>query len=389
MSNIRHNWTKEEILEIYNKPMMELLYEAATIHRLHHDPNTVQVSTLLSIKTGGCSEDCGYCPQAARYHTDIEGNDLMTVNHVKAQALRAKAAGSSRVCMGAAWRNVKDGPEFDQVLEMVRTINKLDMEVCCTLGMVTENQAKRLAEAGLYAYNHNLDSSEEYYKEVISTRGFEDRLETIENVRKTNVTVCSGGIIGMGESVEDRAGMLVALSTLNPQPESVPINALVAVEGTPLEDEKPVEIWEMIRMVATTRIVMPETQVRLSAGRTSMSREGQAMCFFAGANSIFAGDKLLTTPNPDVNEDMKMFKLLGLNPQKPFTKKVQPLTVEAEDSQYQSLGEKPKWSRPGHTIERNEIAKQKGKEKKIKNQIDEIINGDEVKQEVKAENTVK
>jgi biotin synthase len=236
---------------------------------------------------------------------------------------------------------------------MVRTINKLDMEVCCTLGMLTENQAKRLAEAGLYAYNHNLDTSEEYYKEVISTRGFEDRLQTIDNVRKTNVTVCSGGIIGMGETIEDRAGMLVALSTLNPQPESVPINALVAVEGTPMEDEKPVEIWEMIRMVATTRIVMPETQVRLSAGRTNMNREGQALCFFAGANSIFAGDKLLTTPNPDVNEDMKMFELLGLVPQKPFIKIMQPQTVEAEDSQYQTLGEKPKWSRPGHAIERN------------------------------------
>lgn len=361
MNNIRHNWTKEEIIAIYNKPMMELLYEAATVHRLHHDPNTVQVSTLLSIKTGGCPEDCGYCPQAARYHTDIEGNDLMSVSQVKAQALRAKSSGSSRVCMGAAWRNVKDGPEFDQVLEMVRTINKLDMEVCCTLGMVTENQAKRLAEAGLYAYNHNLDSSEEYYKEVISTRGYEDRLETIDNVRKTNVTVCSGGIIGMGESVADRAGMVAALATLNPQPESVPINALVAVDGTPLENEKPVEIWEMIRMVATTRIVMPETQVRLSAGRTSMSREGQAMCFFAGANSIFAGDKLLTTPNPDVNEDMKMFEMLGLNPQKPFTKKVQPQTVEAKDSEYESLGEKPKWSRPDHKIDRNEEAKEKMK----------------------------
>lgn len=332
---------------------MDLLYEAASVHRVHHDPNVVQVSTLLSIKTGGCPEDCGYCPQAARYHTDIEGNDLMTVNQVKAQALRAKASGSSRVCMGAAWRNVKDGPEFDQVLEMVRTINKLDMEVCCTLGMLTENQAHRLAEAGLYAYNHNLDTSEEYYKEVISTRGFEDRLQTIDNVRKTNVTVCSGGIIGMGESIEDRAGMLVALASLNPQPESVPINALVAVDGTPMEDEKPVEIWEMIRMVATTRIVMPETQVRLSAGRTQMSREGQAMCFFAGANSIFAGDKLLTTPNPDVNEDMKMFEMLGLSAQKPFIKKMQPETVEAEDSAYESLGEKPKWSRPGHKIERN------------------------------------
>lgn len=353
MSNTRHNWTRDEIVAIYNKPLMDLLFEAASIHRQYHDPNVVQVSTLLSIKTGGCPEDCGYCPQAARYHTGVEGNDLMSVQQVKAQALRAKAGGSSRVCMGAAWRNVKDGPEFDQVLEMVRTINKLDMEVCCTLGMLTETQAKRLAEAGLYAYNHNLDTSEEYYKEVISTRGYEDRLTTIENVRKTNVTVCSGGIIGMGERLEDRAGMLVALASLNPQPESVPINALVAVEGTPMEDEKPVEIWEMIRMVATTRIVMPETQVRLSAGRTNMSREGQAMCFFAGANSIFAGDKLLTTPNPDVNEDMKMFEMLGLTPQKPFIKLMQPETVEAEDSQYQPLGEKPKWTRPAHTIERN------------------------------------
>jgi len=359
MSGMRHNWTKEEILDIYNKPMMELLYEAATIHRNFHDPNTVQVSTLLSIKTGGCPEDCGYCPQAARYHTDVKGNDLMSVQQVKAQALRAKAGGSSRVCMGAAWRNVKDGPEFDNVLEMVRTINKLDMEVCCTLGMITENQAQRLAEAGLYAYNHNLDSSEEYYKEVISTRGYEDRLETISNVRKTNVTVCSGGIIGMGEAEADRAGMLVALSTLDPQPESVPINALVAVDGTPLEDQTPVPIWDMIRMVATTRIVMPQTQVRLSAGRTSMTREGQAMCFFAGANSIFAGDKLLTTPNPDVAEDMKMFELLGLNPQKPFVKKSQPETVEASDSKIESKGEKPKWTRPEHKIERNLEAQKK------------------------------
>lgn len=357
MSTIKHDWTKQEILDIYNKPLMELLYEAATIHRENHDPNTVQVSTLLSIKTGGCPEDCGYCPQAARYHTDIEGNDLMTVSHVKAQALRAKASGSSRVCMGAAWRNVKDGPEFDQVLEMVRTINKLDMEVCCTLGMITENQANRLAEAGLYAYNHNLDTSEDYYKDVISTRAFQDRLDTIDNVRKSNVTVCSGGIIGMGEALEDRAGMLVALTSLNPQPESVPINALVAVEGTPMEDIEPIAIWDMIRMVATTRIVMPETQVRLSAGRTEMTREGQAMCFFAGANSIFAGDKLLTTPNPDVNDDMEMFKLLGLNPQKPFIKVSQPKTVEAVDSEILPLGEKPKWTRPEHKIERNEEAK--------------------------------
>lgn len=352
----RHTWTRAEILDIYNKPLMELLYEAATVHRTYHDPNTVQVSTLLSIKTGGCPEDCGYCPQAARYHTNVEGNDLMTVQQVKAQALRARASGSSRVCMGAAWRNVKDGPEFDLVLEMVRTINKLDMEVCCTLGMITENQAKRLAEAGLYAYNHNLDTSEDYYKDIISTRAYQDRLETIENVRKSKVTVCSGGIIGMGELLEDRAGMLLALSTLNPQPESVPINALVAVAGTPMEDMDPIPIWDMIRMVATTRIVMPGTQVRLSAGRTQMTREGQALCFFAGANSIFAGDKLLTTPNPDVAEDMEMFKLLGLTAQEPFIKMPQPKTIEASESQLVSLGEKPKWSRPDHSIVRNETA---------------------------------
>jgi len=224
-----------------------------------------------------------------------------------------------------------------------------------------ENQAHRLAEAGLYAYNHNLDTSEDYYKDVISTRAFEDRLDTISNVRKTNVTVCSGGIIGMGEAVPDRAGMLVALAKLDPQPESTPINALVAVPGTPMEDIEPISIWEMIRMVATTRIVLPQTQVRLSAGRTDMSREGQAMCFFAGANSIFAGDKLLTTPNPDVNEDMKMFDLLGLTPMKPFVKKAQPETVEAADSKLQAKGEKPKWSRPGHTIDRNEAAKLAGK----------------------------
>ena len=361
MSTTRHDWTKEEIISIYNKPLMELLYEAATIHREHHDPNVVQISTLISLKTGGCSEDCGYCPQAKRYHTNIETNPFMTVEDVKVQAEKAKEGGSSRVCMGAAWRNVKDGPEFDQVLEMVRTINKMDMEVCCTLGMITENQAQRLSEAGLYAYNHNIDSSEEYYKEVISTRAFEDRLQTIENVRKTNITVCSGGIIGMGENVEDRAGMLVALSTLDPQPESVPINALVPVEGTPLESEKSVEIWEMIRMVATTRIVMPETQVRLSAGRINWSREGQAMCFFAGANSIFSGDKLLTTPNNDLNEDMKMFELLGLKNQAPFAKVSQRESVEAADSKFAPLGEKPKWSRPGHKIERNLEATVKGR----------------------------
>ena len=363
MSEIRNNWTKEEVLEVYNKPLMDLLYEAARIHREHHDPNTVQVSTLLSIKTGGCPEDCGYCPQAARYHTDIEGNDLMSVSQVKAQALRAKASGSSRVCMGAAWRNVKDGPEFDQVLEMVRTINKLDMEVCCTLGMLTENQASRLAEAGLYAYNHNLDTSEDYYKDVISTRAFEDRMETIGNVRKTNVTVCSGGIIGMGESLEDRAGMLVALGTLNPQPESVPINALVAVEGTPLEDQQPIPIWDMVRMIATTRIVMPGSVVRLSAGRTQMSAEGQALCFLAGAGSIFLGDKLLTTPNPDALEDLELFKQLGLKPRPAYANGKKPARSASSEP------EKPasvKWQRPDRTIERNEAYKQLAKEKRQK-----------------------
>ena len=322
MSITRHNWTKDEIIAIYNTPMMDLLFEAATIHREHHDPNVVQVSTLLSIKTGGCSEDCGYCPQAARYNTSVEGNDLMSVSQVKAQALTAKSGGSSRVCMGAAWRNVKDGPEFDQVLEMVRTINKLDMEVCCTLGMITENQAQRLAEAGLYAYNHNIDTSEENYKNIISTRTFEDRIGTIKNVRKAGLTVCSGGIIGMGEKVEDRVGMLYTLSLLRPQPESVPINALVAVEGTPMADQPPVPIWDMVRMIATARIVLPRTAVRLSAGRLNMSMEGQALCFMAGANSIFAGEKLLTTPNPLYNQDMEMFKILGLSNKQAFADKL-------------------------------------------------------------------
>lgn len=361
MNKIKHNWTQQQILDIYNLPLMELMYKAATVHREFHDPSTIQVSTLVSIKTGGCPEDCGYCPQAARYHTNVTGHDLMTVQEVKNKAIEAKQSGSSRVCMGAAWRNVKDGPEFDQVLEMVRTINKMEMEVCCTLGMITENQAQRLAEAGLYAYNHNLDSSEDYYKEVISTREFEDRLKTIENVRKTNVTVCSGGIIGMGESAQDRAGMLVALSTLNPQPESVPINALVAIEGTPMADQKPVPIWDMVRMVATTRIIMPETQVRLSAGRSEMSQEGQAMCFFAGANSIFAGNKLLTTPNPEADKDKQLFAALGLNPQKPFLKNVHPQTVEACDSNFHDQGEKPKWSRPKHVIAKNKLAQAQGR----------------------------
>lgn len=360
MSTAQTKYSKEEILAIYNKPLLELVYEAATVHRQHHNPREVQVSTLLSIKTGGCAEDCAYCPQAARYHTNIKTNDLMTVDQVKEAAMNAKAAGSSRLCMGAAWRNVKDNGDFDQVLEMVRTVNELNMEVCCTLGMLTENQAKRLADAGLYAYNHNIDTSEDHYKEIISTRSFDDRIQTISNARKAGVTVCSGGIIGMGESVEDRVGMLYTLSNLEPQPESVPINALVPVEGTPLEDAQSASIWEMVRMVATTRIVMPKTAVRLSAGRLQMSMEGQALCFMAGANSIFAGDKLLTTPNPEFNQDMHMFNILGLVPKEPFKDGKKP-EIKESYKEHPETAEKVKWSRPGHVIEKNKAAEEKAK----------------------------
>jgi biotin synthase len=329
MSNIPKSWTKESILEVYNTPLLELIYRAATVHREHHEPGVVQVSTLLSIKTGGCPEDCSYCPQAARYHTNVDVHKLMPVEEVEAAAQKAKEAGASRLCMGAAWREVRDNRDFDKVLDMVKVVNSKGLEVCCTLGMLTESQAQRLAEAGLYAYNHNLDTSEENYNNIITTRNYDDRLNTIKNVRKAGVSVCSGGIIGMGESVADRIGMLYTLSLLNPQPESVPINALVAVEGTPLEDQPPVPIWDMVRMIATTRIVMPNTMVRLSAGRTAMSMEGQALCFMAGANSIFAGDKLLTTPNPEFSEDMEMFRILGLKPQEAFAKT--PATVAATE----------------------------------------------------------
>lgn len=355
-------WTKEEIYEIYQKPLLELVYEAATLHRHFNNPNEVQISTLLSIKTGGCSEDCGYCPQASRYSTDIDKNDLMTVNQVKASALRAKESGSSRLCMGAAWRNVKDDEDFDQVLEMVETVNGVGLEVCCTLGMLTENQAKKLANAGLYAYNHNIDTSEEYYKEVISTRGYEDRLKTIDNVRKTGVTVCSGGIIGMGEEWKDRCDMLYTLSLLDPQPESVPINALVSVDGTPLEEQEPISSWEMIRMVATARLILPNSVVRLSAGRTTMNKETQAMCFMAGASSIFAGDKLLTTPNPDIDKDMVMFKELGLIPKAPIKK-------NKENHEVADKSERVRWSRPGHDIDRNIKATEKAKEIKKQERV--------------------
>lgn len=314
-------WTKEEILEVYNTPLLELIYRAADVHRQHHKAGEVQVSSLLSVKTGGCPEDCAYCPQAARYHTEVKVHKLMDVEEVSACAENARAGGASRMCLGAAWREVRDNRDFDKVLDMVRTINAKGLEVCATLGMVTEEQAHKLAEAGLYAYNHNIDTSAENYNNIISTRNFSDRLDTIHNVRKAGLTVCSGGIIGMGESVEDRVGMLHTLSILRPQPESVPINALVAVEGTPLENQPPVPIWDMVRMIATARIVLPKTAVRLSAGRLTMSMEGQALCFLAGANSIFAGEKLLTTPNPKYNEDLEMFKVLGLSPKRAFADK--------------------------------------------------------------------
>lgn len=310
--------TQASLLALYNKPLLELVFEAATIHRQFHDPREVQMSSLLSIKTGGCPEDCGYCPQAARYHTGLTAHKLMAVEDVVDQAKNAKANGSSRLCMGAAWREVRDNRDFDKVVEMVQAVNDLDMEVCCTLGMLNEQQAKRLKDAGLFAYNHNLDSSRDFYKDIISTREYDQRLETIENARKAGITVCSGGIIGMGEAVEDRIGMLMSYMEMENPPESIPINALVAVEGTPLENQKPIEQWEMIRMVATTRIAFPKSVVRLSAGRTKMSMEAQGLCFLAGAGSIFAGDKLLTTPNPEFNEDQEMFKILGLVPREAF-----------------------------------------------------------------------
>jgi biotin synthase len=276
------------------------------------------VSSLISIKTGGCSEDCGYCPQAARYNTGVDVHKLMDVDQVVSAAKNAQAGGASRLCMGAAWREVRDNRDFDKVIDMVREVNSLGMEVCCTLGMLTESQAHRLADAGLYAYNHNIDTSESNYENIITTRTYDDRLNTLSNVRKANITVCSGGIIGLGETAEDRCSMLATLASLPKPPESIPINALVPVEGTPLENQPLTPIWDMVRMIATTRIVFPKTVVRLSAGRTQMSLEGQALCFLAGANSIFAGDKLLTTPNPDFNQDHEMFQLFGLTAREAF-----------------------------------------------------------------------
>ena len=314
----KHNWTNNEIANIYNQPFLDLVYEAASIHRQNKDYAEVQISSLISIKTGGCPEDCSYCPQAARYHTDVDVHGMMKVEEVINIAQKAKDGGASRLCMGAAWREVRDNRDFDKVIDMVKAVNQMDMEVCCTLGMLNAQQAQRLADAGLYAYNHNLDTSEEDYSRIISTRTYDDRLNTIENVRKANLTVCSGGIIGLGETVADRVSMLRVLANMPQHPESVPVNALVPVKGTPLENQPRVPIWDMVRMIATARIVMPKTAVRLSAGRNEMSVIEQALCFMAGANSIFAGEKLLTTPNPDFEEDMAMFELLGLSTRKAF-----------------------------------------------------------------------
>ena len=309
---IRNNWTFSEIQEIYHQPLLELMYQAATVHRNFNQTGEVQVCTLLSVKTGGCSEDCAYCPQAARYHTNVKAHKLLKVDEVLEKANEAKQNGSTRFCMGAAWREVRDNRDFDNVLEMVKGVNEIGLEVCCTMGMLTEEQADKLKNAGLYAYNHNLDTSEDNYENIITTRTFEERLNTIGNVRKA----------GMGESHDARIGMIHTLATLPEHPESVPVNALVAVEGTPLENMKRVSVFEMVRMIATVRITMPKTMVRLSAGRLDMPVSEQALCFMAGANSIFAGDKLLTTPNPTFTDDMAMFELLGLKPREAFKKEM-------------------------------------------------------------------
>ncbi len=311
---LRHDWTREQVQSIYDRPLLELVFNAQQVHRQHHNANEVQMCRLLSIKTGGCPEDCGYCPQSAHYETNLERAGMMDVDEVLAKAREAKREGSTRFCMGAAWREVRDGEDFDAVLRMVRGVAALRMEVCCTLGMLTESQAERLAEAGLTAYNHNLDTSPEFYGNIITTRRYEDRLQTLERVRKAGITVCCGGIIGMGESDADRVGLLHQLASLDPHPESVPINMLVSVEGTPLGEASAIDPLILVRTIATARLLMPQSMVRLSAGRRSLTREAAALAFLAGANSIFTGEKLLTTPNPEVDEDARLFRDLGLRP---------------------------------------------------------------------------
>mgnify|MGYP002632672062 CR=1 FL=1 len=311
---IRHDWTLEEVRALHDLPLMDLVYQAQTVHRDTFGDNKVQLCSLLSIKTGGCSEDCGYCPQAARYHTGVDAEKLMDVDAVLEAARAARDAGATRFCMGAAWRSVKNGRQFDSVLEMVEGVKDLGMEACATLGMIDEGQAARLAEAGLTAYNHNLDTSEEFYGDIISTRTYDDRLSTLANARNAGIQVCCGGIVGMGESIDDRCKLALTLANLDEHPESVPVNALVPVAGTPLEGRGPVETVDMVRMIAIARILMPYAKVRLSAGRQQMSEEAQLLCMMAGANSVFFGEKLLTTGNPEYQQDMALFAKAGIEP---------------------------------------------------------------------------
>ncbi len=315
---IRYNWTLKELQELQNLPLLELITKASRIHQKFHDINEVQTCQLISIRTGGCVEDCKYCAQSSRYHTGIKATPLMSLEEVIKRAKQAKQEGCSRVCLGAAWRDVKDNRQFDQVLEMVKALCAEGVEVCCTLGMLSDEQAKRLKEAGLYAYNHNLDSSEEFYKTIITTRKYHDRLRTLGAVRRAGVTVCSGGILGLGETKEDRLLLLLKLSSFDPHPESVPINRLVPMPGTPLEGQKMVEVWDWIRTLAIARIVMPRCMLRLSAGREEMTIEQQALCFLAGANSIFWGDQLLTAKNAGQLKDEKLFEVLNLKKKKAF-----------------------------------------------------------------------
>jgi biotin synthase len=309
--DVRHDWTVDEILALHDRPLLALIAEAAQIHARHHTPGVVQKASLLSVKTGACPEDCAYCPQSAHHKVDLDKAPLMPVADVLAIAERAKDAGADRFCMGAAWREVRDGAEFDALLAMVRGVRGLGMEACVTLGMLTPPQAARLADAGLTAYNHNLDTGPDYYPKIISTRSYEDRLETLRAVRGAGLQMCCGGIIGMGESTRDRAAMLAVLAAFDPHPESVPINALVAVAGTPLAGQAKIDSLDFVRMVATTRIVLPASMVRLSAGRSSLSREAQILAMVAGANSLFYGDTLLTTPNASIGEDQALFAALA------------------------------------------------------------------------------
>ena len=310
---IRSNWTQNEILKILNLPLLELIFRAQKVHKKYFPKKDVQLASLLSIKTGFCPENCKYCPQSAHYKTGLKNESLLNVNEVLKKAKKAKKSGASRFCMGAAWREVRDGIEFDKVIKMVKGIKKVGMESCVTLGMLNQNQANRLAKAGLKAYNHNIDTSPNFYKKIITTRKFQDRINTINRVRKAGITVCCGGIIGMGENIKDRAKMLQVLSNFKPHPESVPINALVPSKGTPMENIKKIDPIDLVRMCATARILMPKARVRLSAGRKDLSNEAQILCFIAGANSVFYGDKLLTTGNNDTTSDINLIKKVGLS----------------------------------------------------------------------------